>query len=295
MNDSLNLDLENEGQEKNKILPSTLYLVATPIGNLADLSERAKKVLGGVSFVAAEDTRNTGKLLSCFGIKTPLVSYYEHNKKERGEQIVSRLKNGESCALVTDAGTPAISDPGEDLVKLCAQNGITVTSVPGCCAAVNALTLSALATRRFVFEGFLEGNTKARSERLEELKTEKRTVIFYESPHALRETLALMYKAFGDRKIALCREMTKLNEEIMRCTLSEAVKYYDEHQPRGEYVLVVDGMQNEECFWINMTVVEHVGHYVALGMDKMDAIKQTAKDRGVGKNVIYKEMIKDSV
>lgn len=294
MNDSLNLDLENEIQEKNKILPGTLYLVATPIGNLADLSDRAKKVLGGVSFVAAEDTRNTGKLLSCFDIKTSLVSYYEHNKKERGEQIVARLKNGESCALVTDAGTPAISDPGEDLVKLCAQNGITVTSVPGCCAAINALTLSALTTRRFVFEGFLEGNAQARTGRLEELKNEKRTVIYYESPHALKDTLSLMYKVLGDRKLALCREMTKLNEEIMRTTLSGAIEYYTEHQPRGEYVLVVEGMQNEENFWSQMSIVDHVNHYIALGMEKMDAIKQTAKDRGVGKNVIYKEMIKEN-
>ncbi len=189
MNDSLILDVTNE---KNKIMPGTLYLVATPIGNLSDLSDRAKKVLGGVDFIAAEDTRNTGKLLSCFDIKTPLVSYYEHNKRERGEQIVSRLKNGESCALVTDAGTPAISDPGEDLVKLCVQNSVIVTSVPGCCAAINALTLSALSTRRFVFEGFLEGNNKARLQRLEELKNEKRTVIYYESPHALKDTLSNM-------------------------------------------------------------------------------------------------------
>lgn len=291
MKDSLNLESENIIQEKNKILPGTLYLVATPIGNLADLSDRAKKVLSGVTFVAAEDTRNTGKLLSCFGIKTPLVSYYEHNKKERGEQIVSRLKNGESCALVTDAGTPAISDPGEDLVKLCAENGVCVTSVPGCCAAVNALTLSALTTRRFVFEGFLEGNAQARTKRLEELKNEKRTVIYYESPHALKDTLALMYKILGDRKISLCREMTKLNEEIMRTTISGAVEYYSEHQPRGEYVLVVEGKQNEDNFWTDMSVVDHVNHYILLGMDRMDAIKQTSKDRGVGKSVIYKEMI----
>ena len=291
MNDSLILDVTNE---KNKIMPGTLYLVATPIGNLSDLSDRAKKVLGGVDFIAAEDTRNTGKLLSCFDIKTPLVSYYEHNKRERGEQIVSRLKNGESCALVTDAGTPAISDPGEDLVKLCVQNSVIVTSVPGCCAAINALTLSALSTRRFVFEGFLEGNNKARLQRLEELKNEKRTVIYYESPHALKDTLNNMYNVLGDRNVALCREMTKLNEEIMRCTLGEAIQYYEQNQPRGEYVIVVEGMQNEENFFGNMSVVDHVNHYIELGMDKMDAIKQVAKDRGVGKNVIYKEMIKDN-
>lgn len=294
MNDSLNLEFDSNVQEKNKIMPATLYLVATPIGNLADLSERAKKVLAGVDFIAAEDTRNTGKFLSCFDIKAPLVSYYEHNKKERGEQIVARLKNNESCALVTDAGTPAISDPGEDLVRLCVQNGITVTSVPGCCAAVNALTLSALATRRFVFEGFLEGNSRSRINRLEELKNEKRTIIFYESPHALKETLSMMFEVLGDRSVALCREMTKLNEEIMRTSLSLAIEYYASHQPRGEYVLVVDGAKNEEAFWSDMTVFEHVNHYIELGMEKMDAIKQTAKDRGVGKNAIYKEMIKDS-
>jgi len=295
MNDSLNLEIIENSHEKNKVMPSTLYLVATPIGNLADLSDRAKKILGEVTFIAAEDTRNTGKLLSCFDIRTPLISYYEHNKRERGEQILSRLKNGESCALVTDAGTPAVSDPGEDLVRLCVQNSIAVTSVPGCCAAINALTLSALPTRRFVFEGFLEGNNKARVQRLEELKNEKRTVIFYESPHALKDTLNSMYSVLGDRNIALCREMTKLNEEIMRCTLSYATQYYSENQPRGEYVIVVEGMQNEENFFSNMSVVDHVNHYIDLGMDKMDAIKQTAKDRGVGKNVIYKEMIKENI
>lgn len=282
-------------KEKNRVMPSTLYLVATPIGNMSDLSERAIKVLSEVSFIAAEDTRNTGKLLSVLNIKKSMLSYFEHNKKERGEQIVKRLLEGESCALVTDAGTPAVSDPGEDLVRMCVQNGVCVTSVPGCCAAINALTLSALPTRRFVFEGFLEGNQKARRERLEELKSEKRTIIMYESPHALVETLELIADVFGNRKISLCREMTKLNEDIMRTTVNGALEHYREHQPRGEYVLVIDGLSNEEMFWSDMTVADHVKHYLSMDMSKMDAIKQTAKDRGVGKNAIYKEIINEDI
>lgn len=278
--------------EKNQIIPSTLYLVATPIGNLADLSERAIKTLSEVDFVAAEDTRNSGKLLSCFGISKPLVSYYEHNKKEKGEVIVSRLLAGESCALVTDAGTPAISDPGEDLVRLCAERGVTVTSVPGACAAVNALALSGLATGKFVFEGFLPVPKAERRERLEELSGEKRTMILYEAPHKLRTTLADLKEAFGDRKIALCRELTKLNEEILRTTLDGAIAHYEEREPRGEYVLILEGGEGKKktCFYENMTVEEHVAYYVAKGMSKMDATKAVAKDLGVPKNEIYRKI-----
>lgn len=281
-------------EEKNKILPGVLYLVATPIGNLSDISERALKTLSEVDYIAAEDTRNTLKMLTCFGISKPLVSYFEHNKKERGESILASLKDGKAWALVTDAGTPAISDPGEDLVRLCAQEGITVTLVPGASAVINALALSALSARRFVYEGFLEGKKKEKSEYLNFMKNEKRTMVFYESPHNLQETLGLMAEAFGnDRKIALCRELTKLNEEVMRVSLSEAVSYYEEHAPRGEYVLVVEGApeSHDGEFWVNMTVNQHVDHYIDLGLSKMDAIKQTAKDRGVPKGVIYKEMI----
>lgn len=284
----------DEGEEKNRIIGGTLYLVTTPIGNLSDLSERAKKVLAGVDFVAAEDTRNSSKLLSIFGIKKPMVSYYEHNKRERGEVICARLEAGESCALVTDAGMPGISDPGEDIVKLCAERGIRVTAVPGPCAAMTALTLSGLFTARFAFEGFLTTNRGERTRRLQSLKTDDRTLIFYEAPHKLKATLADLFEAFGDRKISLCRELTKLNEEIIRTRLSDAVRLYDEREPRGEYVLIVEGASEaeslSEAFWQGMTVAEHVEHYISAGLSKMDAVKACAKDRGVPKNEIYREV-----
>lgn len=287
----------DEGEEKNRIKAGTLYLVTTPIGNLSDLSERAKKVLAGVDFVAAEDTRNSAKLLALFGIKKPMVSYYEHNKRERGEVICDRLAAGESCALVTDAGMPGISDPGEDIVKLCAERGISVTAVPGPCAAMTALTLSGLFTARFAFEGFLTTNRGERSKRLAGLASDDRTLIFYEAPHKLKTTLADLFEAFGDRRISLCRELTKLNEEIIRTTLAAAVKLYSEREPRGEYVLIVEGSDGTEsreaAFWHDMTVAEHVGHYVSSGMSKMDAIKACAKDRGVPKNEIYREVNTD--
>lgn len=281
-------------EDKNAIVGGTLYLVATPIGNLSDISERALKVLGGVDFVAAEDTRNTGKLLAYFGISKPMVSYFEHNKRERGEVIVERLLNGESCALVTDAGTPAISDPGEDLVRLCAEKCVIVTSIPGCCACVNALALSALATGRFCFEGFLSTNKNERNTRLNELKNDTRTHIFYEAPHKLTKTLDDIIEVFGDRKIALCRELTKLNEEVIRTTLSGAIKYYQENAPRGEYVLVIEGADEgavkNDAFWASMSISEHVAYYISQGMKKMDAIKAVAKDRDLPKNEVYKEV-----
>ena len=280
-------------REKNKIEAGVLYLVATPIGNLADLSERAIKVLSEVDFIAAEDTRNTAKLLSYLGISKPMDSYYQHNRTERGEVICGRLKNGESCALVTDAGTPAISDPGEDLVRLCAEKDIKVTFIPGACAAIGALALSGMFTGRFAFEGFISGAKGERKKRLGELASERRTLIFYEAPHHLINTLNDLYEAFGDRRIALCRELTKINEEIMRTTLAKAIEYYGEHSPRGEYVLVLEGANKaEEHFWAQMTAVEHVNFYIDSGMDKNTAIKTAAKDRGVPKNEIYKEFIK---
>ncbi len=284
----------DEGEEKNRIRGGTLYLVTTPIGNLSDLSERAKKVLAGVDFIAAEDTRNSAKLLALFGIKQPMVSYYEHNKRERGEIICARIEAGESCALVTDAGMPGISDPGEDIVKLCAERNIPVTAVPGPCAAMTALTLSGLFTAKFAFEGFLTTNKGERMKRLKTLKTDDRTLIFYEAPHKLRATLSDLFEIFGDRRISLCRELTKLNEEIIRTTLSDAVSLYSEHEPRGEYVLVVEGANELEAlsdaFWQGMSITEHVEHYISEGMSKMDAVKLCAKDRSLPKNEVYREV-----
>ena len=286
---STNLDYE-----KNKIEKGMLYLVATPIGNLADLSERAIKVLYEVDFIAAEDTRNSMKLLSYLGIQKPMVSYFEHNKRERGQVIADRLKNGESCALITDAGTPAISDPGEDIVALCAEQNIPVSSIPGACAGIVALTLSGLPTGRFCFEGFLSANKGERRERLSELENEKRTMIFHEAPHKLKATLEDMKNTFGeDRRISLCRELTKKNEEVLRLTLGSAVEYYENNAPRGEYVLIVEGTTakaNNENFFENMSIEEHVNFYISNGLSKMDAIKSCAKDRGVHKNVVYKEI-----
>ena len=286
---STNLDCE-----KNKIEKGMLYLVATPIGNLADLSERAIKVLSEVDFIAAEDTRNSMKLLSYLGIQKPMVSYFEHNKRERGQVIADRLKNGENCALITDAGTPAISDPGEDIVALCAEQNIPVLSIPGACAGIVALTLSGLPTGRFCFEGFLSANKGERRERLGELENEKRTMIFHEAPHKLKATLEDMKNTFGeDRRISLCRELTKKNEEVLRLTIGSAVEYYENNAPRGEYVLIVEGTTakaKNENFFENMSIEEHVNFYISNGLSKMDAIKSCAKDRGVHKNVVYKEI-----
>ena len=279
-------------EEKNKVEKSTLYLVATPIGNLSDITYRAVKVLSEVDFIAAEDTRNTPKLLSKYNIKKPLVSYFEHNKREKGEYIVSRLQAGESCALVTDAGTPAISDPGEDLVVLCRERGIKVVSIPGACAAITALTLSGLPTRRFCFEGFLPSAKTERKQRLSELEAEKRTIIIYEAPHRLLSTLGDIYAALGDRKIALCRELTKINEETDFTTVSAAIASYKEKQPRGEYALVIDGAAENTEKEFDMSVQEHVEMYISQGMSKMDAIKAAAKDRGVPKSQVYAEINK---
>lgn len=282
-------------RERNRVEAGTLYLVATPIGNLADLSERAVKVLSEVDFIAAEDTRNSARLLSYLGIGKPMVSYFEHNKRERGEEIAARLLAGESCALITDAGTPAISDPGEDMVALCAEKRIPVTSIPGPVASVTALTLSGLPTGRFCFEGFLSVNKAERRERLGELSREKRTMLFHEAPHKLKGTLNDLAAAFGtDRRIAICRELTKINEEVLRTTLGGAVTYYEEREPRGEYVLVVEGASDADtadAFWTGMDVPAHVRHYMDGGMTKNDAIKQAAKDRGVPKNEVYRQTL----
>ena len=284
--------IDTAAREKNRVEAGTLYLVATPIGNLGDLSERAIKVLSEVDFIAAEDTRNSLRLLTHLGISKPMVSYFEHNKRERGEQIAQRLESGEACALITDAGTPAISDPGEDMVALCAERGIPVTSIPGPVASITALTISGLPTGRFTFEGFLSVNKAERREHLSFLASERRTMLFHEAPHKLRATLDDFLSTFGEsRRIAICRELTKTHEEVLRMTLGEAVAYYTENAPRGEYVLVVEGAKDAPAatvFWSEMDIPSHIDHYIAAGMSKMDAIKQTARDRGVPKNEIYK-------
>ncbi len=284
-------------EEKNKVVGKTLYIVATPIGNLSDISERALKVLREVDFIAAEDTRNSVRLLTHFEISKPLVSYHEHNKREKGEEIAERLQKGESCALITDAGTPAISDPGEDLVRLCAERGINVTSLPGACAFVTALTLSALPSARFVFEGFLPVQKKERQKRLSILEKEERTFILHEAPHKLRTTLADLKSLLGnDRKIALCRELTKLNEEVCRTTLGGAFDIYEHKEPRGEYVLIIEGLgdlgtQNNDTE-INMTPEEAFEHFKAQGMSRNDAIKSAARMLGMSRNELYEKLIK---
>ena len=278
-------------EEKNRIEGGKLYLVATPIGNLADMSERALKVLSEVDFIAAEDTRNSLRLLSHFGISKSMVSYHEHNRRERGAEITERLLGGESCALITDAGTPAISDPGEDIVALCAEKGIPVTSIPGACALITALTLSGLPTARFVFEGFLPVQKKERRERLEELSYERRTFILHEAPHKLRTTLSDLRETLGgERRISLCRELTKLNEDVFRTTLDGAIAHYAEREPRGEYVLVIEGgiKKREYNAENTMTPEETVAYYLEEGMSRNDALKAAAKKLGMSKNELYR-------
>ena len=270
-------------------MSGTLYVVGTPIGNLSDFSPRAVQTLREVDFIAAEDTRVSVKLLNHFAIKKPLVSYHEHNHISAGQAILERLLCGESCALVTDAGTPAISDPGEELVRLCAQHDVEVLSIPGCCAAVNALAVSGLPTGRFTFEGFLTVNRKSRREHLESLKTEERTMIFHEAPHKLRTTLADLRDTFGpDRQIALCRELTKLHEQTRRCTLAEAVDYYAENEPKGEFVLVVAGAEKQAETTISLEeAVDLVLERKAQGMRLKDAVRDVAADTGLSKNELY--------
>ena len=270
-------------------MSGTLYLVATPIGNLGDFSPRAVETLENADFIAAEDTRVSIKLLNHFNIKKPLVSYHEHNHVSAGQAILARLLAGESCALVTDAGTPAVSDPGEDLVRLCAENGVTVLSIPGCCAAVNALAVSGLPTGRFTFEGFLTVNKKSRREHLDSLRGGRRTMIFHEAPHKLAATLADLRDTFGpDRQIALCRELTKLHEETRRTTLGEAADYYAANPPKGEFVLVVAGAQQETGAAV--TLEEGVEQVLALreqGMRLKDAAREVAEHTGLSKNELY--------
>lgn len=276
----------------------TLFLVATPIGNLQDITFRAVDTLKMVDLIAAEDTRQSIKLLNHFDIKKPLVSYHEHNKNTKGNYLIEQLEMGKNIALVSDAGSPGISDPGEDLVKLAADNNIKVTMIPGPVAAMTALVISGLPTGQFVFEGFLPMNKRARQEHLNRLKDEIRTIIFYEAPHKLTYTLKDIYNALGDRRIALARELTKLHEEVIRCSLHEAIDLYSEKPPKGEYVLIVEGQnrnvieENEKNKFSEISIEEHVQMYIDEGLPKKDAIKKVADDRGMTKRDIYNVVMK---
>lgn len=275
-----------------------LYLCATPIGNLQDISLRVIDTLKQVDVIAAEDTRNSRKLLSAFSIHTPMTSYHEYNKVEKAERLIEQMQAGKDIALITDAGTPAISDPGEVLVRMCQEAGIMVTSLPGPAACITALTLSGLSTRRFCFEGFLPVDKKDRREVLAELKNESRTIIIYEAPHHLVKTLTELSELLGDRKITLCRELTKKFETILPTTLLASLKKYEEEEPRGEYVLVISGKSMAEkkqeaiSFWESMSIEEHMDYYEIEGMDSKVAMKQVAKDRGVSKREIYEYLHK---
>lgn len=275
-------------------MAGTLYLVPTPIGNLGDISPRAKKTLAEADFIAAEDTRVSLKLLNHLELKKPLVSYYEHNKNESGPRIVERLLAGESCALVTDAGSPAISDPGEDLVALCAKAGVCVCAIPGPCAAVTALSVSGLPTGRFCFEGFLSTNKKSRREHLDSLKSERRTMIFYEAPHKLQNTLKDLTDAFGpERRISLCRELTKLHEQILRMTLGEALAYYTENDPRGEYVLILEGAAEASVDALTLEdAVSLALERIASGASKKDAVREVSRETGFPKNALYDAVLR---
>ena len=277
----------------------TLYLCATPIGNLEDMTFRAVRVLKEADLIAAEDTRNSIRLLNHFDIHTPMTSYHEYNRIEKGYHLVSLLLEGKNIALITDAGTPGISDPGEDLVRMCRDAGIPVTSVPGACACVNALIISGRPTRRFCFEAFLPADKKDRRRVLQEIQEETRTTVIYEAPHRLRKTLQELLEVLGDRRLSICRELTKKFETVMETTLEDAVRFYGEQEPRGEYVLVLEGRshasidEEERSRFENMSVQEHVEMYEEQGLNRKDAMKQAAKDRGVSKRDIYRSLLEE--
>lgn len=280
-------------------MSGTLYLCATPIGNLQDMTERVLLTLKEVDLIAAEDTRNSIRLLNHFEIRTPMTSYHEYNKVEKAHYLVDQLLTGKNIALITDAGTPAISDPGEVLVAECQKAGVPVTSLPGCCACVTALTLSGLSTRRFCFEGFLPTDKKEKAFVLGELAGETRTMILYEAPHHLKRTLSELLETLGERRITLCRELTKKFETIMPTTLEGAADYYEENEPKGEYVLVIEGKSRKEIeeeqqkSWESMSIEEHMAFYEKQGIDRKSAMKKVAADRGVGKREIYQALLKD--
>lgn len=274
-----------------------LYLCATPIGNLEDITFRVLDTLRNVDVIAAEDTRNSIKLLNHFQIKTSMTSYHEYNKVEKAHYLIGLMQEGKDVALVTDAGTPAISDPGETLVALCHQAGIRVTSLPGAAACITALTLSGLSTRRFCFEGFLPSDKKEKRAVLEELAGESRTIILYEAPHHLKKTLDELWNVLGNRKISICRELTKKFETVMPLMMEEALKYYEENEPRGEYVLVIQGKSLEEkqreaaLEWMGMSIEEHMQYYEEQGTERKEAMKMVAKDRGIGKRDVYRMLL----
>lgn len=278
-------------------MAGTLYLCATPIGNLEDMTFRCVRILKEVDLIAAEDTRNSIRLLNHFEIKTPMTSYHEYNKIEKGRKLVEKLREGTDIALITDAGTPGISDPGEELVRMCREEGIPVTAVPGAAACVTALTISGLPTRRFAFEAFLPTEKKERQQILEELKQETRTIVLYEAPHRLVKTLRLLLETLGDRQVRVCRELTKKHETVYENILSGAVSYYEEQEPKGECVLVIAGKSREEIRreeqmqWEEMTLEEHMEKYLSEGMDRKEAMKQVAKDRGIGKREVYRALL----
>lgn len=280
-------------------MSGTLYLCATPIGNLQDMTPRVVETLRTVDVIAAEDTRNSIKLLNHFDIHTPMTSYHEYNKVEKAKQLIAQLQSGQNIALITDAGTPAISDPGEVMVKMCHENLIPVTSLPGPAACITALTLSGLSTRRFCFEGFLPSDKKEKKQLLAELASESRTMILYEAPHHLVRTLEELYGALGERRITLCRELTKKFETVMPTSFEKALEFYKTEEPRGEYVLVIEGKSYEEkrreeiSSWESMTLEEHMAYYENQGMDNKTAMKQVARDRGVGKREIYAQLHRD--
>ncbi len=280
-------------------MSGTLYLCATPIGNLQDMTERVLLTLKEVDLIAAEDTRNSIRLLNHFEIRTPMTSYHEYNKVEKAHYLVDQLLTGKNIALITDAGTPAISDPGEVLVAECQKAGVPVTSLPGCCACITALTLSGLPTRRFCFEGFLPTDKKEKAFVLEELARETRTMILYEAPHHLKRTLSELLETLGERRITLCRELTKKFETIMPTTLEGAADYYEKNEPKGEYVLVIEGKSRKEIeeeqqkSWESMSIEEHMAFYEKKGIDRKSAMKKVAADRGVGKREIYQALLRD--
>mgnify|MGYP000982163060 FL=1 len=277
----------------------TLYLCATPIGNLEDITYRVLRTLKEVDLIAAEDTRNSIRLLNHFEIKTPMTSYHEYNKIEKAYQLVAKMREGKNIALITDAGTPGISDPGEDIVRICYEEGIPVTSLPGAAACITALTMSGLPTRRFAFEAFLPKDKKEHQAVLEELKTETRTIIIYEAPHHLVRTLQELSDTLGgDRRLTICRELTKRHEEKLQMTLTDSLSYYEVNEPRGEYVLIIAGRSREEmkkeeqAGWEALSLEEHMAHYESQGIDRREAMKRVAKDRGVSKRDIYQALLK---